>query len=247
MGPLPTLLLWLGPINIILAVFNMVPGFPLDGGRVLRSIFWAVSRDLRSSTRWASWIGQAIAWLLIVAGISMVFGISIPFFGRGLISGLWLAFIGWFLNNAAVQSYRQVVLEDMLEGIPVATLMRPNALTVPPTLTISNLVYEHIMGTDERSFPVVEGDRLLGIVSIEDVRKVPRDRWETTQVADAMTPADRLAVATPRQDVAQALMELTGRDVRQMPVVQEGRLVGMLRRVDIMRWLQLHSEFAARS
>ncbi len=246
LAPLPTLLLWLGPVNIILAVFNLIPGFPLDGGRVLRSILWAASNNLRGATRWASWIGQAIAWFMIVAGISMAFGVRLPFLGGGLIGGLWLAFIGWFLNNAAVQSYRQVVLEDMLEGIPVSTLMRLNAATVPPTITISSLVYDHIMGSDERSFPVVDGDRLLGIVSLQDVREIPRDRWDTTTVSEAMTPADKLAVATPREDVTQAFMDLTGRDVRQMPVIQEGRLVGMLRRGDIMKWLQLHSEFAPR-
>ncbi|MCL4486968.1 MAG: site-2 protease family protein [Chloroflexi bacterium] len=247
LGPISTLLLWLGPINIVLAIFNMVPGFPLDGGRVLRSILWAASHNLRLATRWASWIGQAVAWLLILAGISMVFGVQLPLFGTGLIGGLWLAFIGWFLNNAAVQSYRQVVLEDILEGVPVETLMRSDIASVPPEMPISDLVYTHIMGSEERSFPVVDGEGcLVGIVSLGDVRKVPRDEWGTRTVSQIMTPEEKLAVATPREDAAAALNDLTGDDVRQMPVVQEGRLVGMLRRVDIMRWLQLHSEFAAR-
>lgn len=246
LGPVPTLLLWLGPVNIILAIFNMVPGFPLDGGRVLRSILWAVSRNLRLATRWASWIGQAIAWLFIAAGISMVFGVQLPFFGTGLVGGLWLAFIGWFLNNAAAQSYRQLVLEDLLDGVPVSMLMRSDAPSVPPYLTLSDLVYDHIMGSDERSFPVLDGDRLVGIVSLGDVRKVPREQWPSTTVAQVMTPADQLAVATPREEVSEALNDLTGHDVRQMPVVQEGKLVGVLRRGDIMRWLQLHSEFAPR-
>jgi len=131
LDPISTLLLWLGPINIILAIFNMVPGFPLDGGRVLRSIFWSITNDLRKATRWATWVGQAIAWLFILAGISMVFGARIPFFGTGAFSGLWLIFIGWFLNNAAVQAYQQVVVKDILEGIPVSRLMRPDTPTVP--------------------------------------------------------------------------------------------------------------------
>jgi Zn-dependent protease len=245
LGPLATLLLWLGPINIVLGIFNLIPGFPLDGGRVLRSLLWAATNSLRRATRWASWIGQGIAWLFILAGVAMVFGLRLPFFGTGLISGLWLAFIGWFLNNAAVQSYQQVVVEDLLEGVPVARLMRANAPTVAPTATIGSLVYDHVMGTDERAFPVMDADRLVGMVCLEDVRKVPRDAWETTTVQQIMTPADQLATVTPREEATDALRQLSQRDVRQLPVVQDGRLVGMLRRRDILKWLQLHSEMAA--
>ena len=246
LGPIPTLLLWLGTINVILAIFNMVPGFPLDGGRVLRSIFWALSHNLRRATRWASWIGQAIAWLFIVMGISMIFGADLPFFGTGIIGGIWLAFIGWFLNNAAIQSYRQVVVEDLLEGVPVANLMRPEALSVPPNLTLNALVYDYIMNTDERAFPVLDGDRLVGLVSLMDVRNTPREQWDTTTVSQIMTPADKLTVATPREDASQALSDFASRDIRQIPVVQEGRLVGMLRRTDVMRYLQLQTEMATR-
>ncbi len=241
LNPVETLLLWLGPINIILAVFNMVPGFPLDGGRVLRSILWALTNNLRRATHWAAIVGQLIAWGFILIGISMVFGVNVPLFGTGLVGGIWLAFIGWFLNNAAQQSYRQVVLEDMLEGIPVSTLMRPNSVTVPPNIPISQLVDEYIMNSDERGFPVLDGEHLVGMVSLGDVRKVPRAEWDTTTVAQIMTPEEKLTVATPREDVSQALNDIASRDVRQVPVVQEGRLVGMLRRADIMRWLQLHT------
>jgi Zn-dependent protease len=246
LDPLSTLLLWLGPINILLGVFNLIPGFPLDGGRVLRSILWAANRNLRRATQWASWVGQAIAWILIVAGISMIFGVWLPFFGTGFISGLWLAFIGWFLNNAAVQSYEQVVVEDLLGGVTVAQVMHANSPTVPPDIPVSSLVHDHILGTDERAFPVVDNDRLVGLVCIEDVRKVPRDKWDTTTVGEIMTPASQLVVATPREEASAALDDLARRDVNQLPVVQDGRLVGTLRRRDIMRWLQLHSELTGR-
>ena len=247
LDPLSTLLLWLGPINIVLGIFNLVPGFPLDGGRVLRSILWGATNNLRRATQWASWVGQAIAWVFIASGILMVFNVPVPFFGSGQVGGLWLAFIGWFLNNAAVQSYRHVVVEDLLGGVPVAQLMRTNAPTVPPNIPVSSLVHDHIMGTDERAFPVVDNDRLVGIVCIEDVRKSPRAEWDTTAVNRIMTPASQLAIATPRQDAGDALNELAIRDVNQLPVVQDGRLVGMLRRRDIMRWLQLHSELAGKT
>lgn len=246
LDPISTLLLWLGPINLALAIFNMVPGFPLDGGRVLRSILWAGMHNLRRATRVASWVGQGVAWLFIIIGVSMIFGVQVPFFGTGFIGGLWLAFIGWFLNNAAVQSYRQIVMEDVLEGIPVQNLMRPNAVSVPPSMPLGTLVDDYFINTDESAFPVLEQDRLVGLVSLADVRKVPRGDWHRTTVAQVMTPVDKLMVATPREDASHALSDLSSRDVRQIPVVQEGRLVGMLRRADILRYLQLHHGLAAR-
>jgi Zn-dependent protease/CBS domain-containing protein len=241
LGPLPTLLLWLGPINIVLALFNLVPGFPLDGGRVLRSLLWAATGSLRRATRWAAAVGQAVAWVFIITGIAMIFGVEVPFFGTGLISGLWLAFIGWFLNSAAVESYRRVMVDDLLEGVPVARLMRSEAPTVPPNLPINRLVDEYVLKTDERAFPVVDGDRLVGLVCLEDVRKVPRESWDRTLTSQIMTPATDLTLTTPREDASQALHKLGQRDVRQIPVVQDGHLVGMLRRRDVLRWLQLQS------
>jgi Zn-dependent protease/CBS domain-containing protein len=244
LGMLPTLLLWLGSINVILGIFNMIPGFPLDGGRVLRSILWAVVGSLRLATRWASGVGQAIAWLMIIGGISMAFGMQIPFFGTGFVSGLWLAFIGWFLNSASVQSYQQVVVHDILEGVPVARMMRSNPPSCSADCSVSRLVHEHIMGTDDHTFPVLDNGRLLGIVTLEDVRKVSHDAWDTTTVREIMTPADQLTVVTPDEDAAEALNKLTQRDVGQMPVLRNGQLVGLLRRQDIIKWLQLHAESA---
>lgn len=245
LDPLTTVLVWLGSINIMLAVFNLIPGFPLDGGRVLRSLFWAATGSLRQATRWASWVGQAVALIFIVAGVAQIFGAELPFFGSGLIGGFWLAFVGWFLNSAAIQSYQQVVLQDQLAGIPVARLARPEVPAVPPDATVAELIYGWLMHTGERAFPVVEGDRLVGMVCLEDVREVPREAWETTPVRAIMTPADQLATASPQEDLAKAFEELARRDVGQLPVVQGGRLVGMLRRRDIARWLEVQSWQAA--
>jgi Zn-dependent protease/CBS domain-containing protein len=241
LNPLATLLLWLGPINLLVGLFNLIPGFPLDGGRVLRSLLWAITHNLRRATRWASAVGQGVAWLMIAAGIAMVFGLDLPILGTGLISGLWLAFIGWFLNNAAAQSYQQVVIEDALDGVPVVQLMRTNPPAVPATISVGSLVQDYIMGTDDQSFPVMDGDQLAGIVTLEDVQKVPHAQWAATPVRQIMTPADKMVEVTPDEDAAEAMRELTERDVRQLPVVSDGRLVGMLRRRDIARWLQLHS------
>jgi Zn-dependent protease/CBS domain-containing protein len=246
LDPFSTMLLWLGSVNLMLAVFNLIPGFPLDGGRVLRSALWAASGDLRRATRWASWVGQAVAWLFILAGVAMVFGARVPVFGTGLIGGLWLIFIGWFLNGAALQSYRQVVVQDLLAGVPVARLARTNVPTVAPEASVDALMHEYILATDERALPVVQNERLIGLVCLEDVRKIPRETWMSTTAGQIMTPVSQLAVAAPEEDVADVLMRLAERDVGQLPVLRGGRFMGMLRQRDIVRWLELQSHQHAR-
>ena len=145
LDPLSTMLLWLGPINIIIGLFNLIPGFPLDGGRVLRSILWAAMDNFRRATRWATAIGQGFGWLMILAGIAMVFGANIPVLGTGIGNGIWFAFIGWFLVSAAAQSYQQVIIEDMLEGVPVIRLMREPVPAISPNLPLSALLYDYVM------------------------------------------------------------------------------------------------------
>ena len=245
LDPLSTMLLWLGPINILLALFNLIPGFPLDGGRVLRSILWAVTKNFRLATRWATAVGQGFGWLMILAGIAMIFGTTLPVLGTGTLNGMWLAFIGWFLVQAASQSYQQVIVEDMLEGVPITRLMREPAPAVPPDLPISALVYDHIMQGDERAFPVVDADRLLGMVYIENLRELDRSTWDKTTVRQVMVPQNELEVVTPREDAMDAFQKLAQKEMRQIPVVQNGRLIGILRRRDILRWLQVRSEMMA--
>jgi CBS domain-containing protein len=153
---------------------------------------------------------------------------------------VWTAFIGWFLYGAAASSTAQVMLSGLLEGVPVSRLMKHQPATIDVDLPVERLVDDHFMSTAERAFPVVDGDRLLGIVTLEDVRKVPREAWQTTRVGDAMTSTPHLVVATPDESAATALTKLTNRDVEQLPVVDgDGRLLGMLRRRDILRWLEL--------
>ena len=235
LDPLTTLLLWLGPINILVGLFNLIPGLPLDGGRILRSILWAITHNLRRATHWASVVGQALAWLMIVLGVAMIFGVRVPFFGTGFISGLWLAFIGWFLNSAAAQSYQQVVIEDILAGVPVSQLMRADSLAVPDAISIGDLVQNYMMGIEDQSVPVVSGGQLVGLVTVEEVRKVPHQKWAMTTVAQIMTPADKIVEVTPDEDVVEALRELTQHEAAQLPVVRNGQMIGMVRRRDIAR------------
>jgi Zn-dependent protease len=242
LGAGQTLLLWLGSINIALGIFNLIPGFPLDGGRVLRSIFWASTDNFIKATRWASIAGHIVAWTMILSGVAMIFGVEIPFLGTGFVNGLWLAFIGWFLNNAASRSYQRVVVQDVLEGVTVAEMMRPNPPTVSQNLSVRELVHDYVMQEDDYAFPVMKGNDLIGLVTLQDIRDVSRDRWDDTTVGEIMTPAEELITVTTDGDASDALLRLTQREFRQLPVMENGSFAGLVRRRDIIKWLQLHSE-----
>lgn len=247
LGPAATLLLWLGQINIVLAIFNLVPGFPLDGGRVLRAALWGFTGDLKRATRWASLFGQAFAWLLIGSGIAMLLGLTVPVFGSGPVSGIWLAFIGWFLNNAALMSYRQLLTREALEDVPASRLMVTRFASVAPDTTVEALVEEHALASGQSAFPVVDSGRLLGIVSLRDLEKVQRARRMELTARDVMTSRERLGAVGPDDDALEVLDVLARRDVRQVPVLEGERVVGLVRREDVLRWLALHGQPASRS
>jgi len=242
LGPVATLLLWLGPVNIILGLFNLVPGFPLDGGRVLRAILWGITGNLRRATRWASLMGQAFAWYLMISGFLMILGQRVPIFGLGFANGIWLALIGWFLNNAALLSYRQLVVRESLEDVPVSRLMRSSFVVVDPDMPLSTLVDEYLMHSDQRAFPVLKDDRFVGLACLHDIRKVDREAWPRTMVSDIMTPISDLIQVSPKQDAADALAILSDRNVNQLPVVENGTLRGLIRREDILKWLSLYGD-----
>lgn len=241
LGPLATLLFWLAPINVVLGLFNLVPGFPLDGGRILRAVMWAMSGDLHRATHWASLAGRAFAWLLVSAGLLMILGIEVPLFGGGLINGLWLAFIGWYLNNAALLSYRELLLRESLEHVSVSNLMLTRFVRVAPSMRIDALVDEQVMTSGQRVFPVEADGRLVGMVSLRDLRKRPRDQWHDVTVGNVMTPAQELATIGPDAPAFEALATLAGRELGQLPVMRGERLIGLLRREDILKWLSLHA------
>ena len=241
LDPARTLLMWLGQINIILALFNLVPAFPLDGGRVLRAILWGVTHDLRRATRWASSLGQAFAWLLIGAGIAMVLGFSVPILGGGLINGIWLAFIGWFLNNAALVSYRQLLTHEILQDVPVARVMLTRFEAVPPQLPLETLVEAYMQRSDQRAFPVVSAnDEFMGMVFQHDIERLSPEQRRTLTVRDVLHPPEKIVGVRPEEDVLEVLNLLANRDLNQVPVLEKGHMVGLVRRADILRWLALH-------
>lgn len=241
LGPLKTIFVWLGSVNILLGFFNLIPGFPLDGGRVLRSILWGLTHDLVKATRWASWVGQFVAWVLIAAGISMIFGTRIPFLGTGVFNGMWIVFMGWFLQNAASQSYRRILVQDILEDIPVKRMMLTDVPAVPANMTAEALVNDHIVGSDNREFIVSENEEPVGLVTIDDIRKLAPDIRHDTPVREIMTPSKQLEVVTPEANVSEAFDRLQNQEIHQLLVMHGNKIVGLLRRKDILRWLELQS------
>ena len=231
----PAIAFWLGLINVFLAGFNLVPGFPLDGGRVLRSLLWWRSGNIRSATRTASNIGRGVGYLFIFAGIWLIF------LGNWF-NGLWLAFIGWFLENAAVGSYRQLALRDMLQGHKVSEVMTRECLTVSPGLTIEQLVNEHILAFGRRCFPVSADGTVLGLVTIHNVRTVPRDRWNSTTVKEVMVPLESTKWVKPDQDLSTILGMLTEGDINQVPVVENKNIIGMVSRDNLLSFVSVRGE-----
>ncbi len=226
---------WLGWTNVVLAVFNLIPGFPLDGGRVLRAILWWQKRDLRRATRIASNAGRGVGYIFIFIGILLVFQGFWP-------NGLWLALIGWFMESAAVSSYRQVALQDILQGHTASEVLTRECSTVPPGLTIQQLVNERILTTGGRCFPVVAGDRALGLITLHDVRAIPRDLWNTKTVSDAMIPLEKAEPVSPQEDLSKVMQILTEKDIEQIPVVEDGRIVGTVGRDNLLAFVKLRTD-----
>lgn len=245
LGPVASLLMWLGPVNILLGVFNMVPGFPLDGGRVLRALLWGATHDLRLATRWASRGGQGVGLLLMATGLAMMLGLHVPVFGSGVANGLWLAFVGWFLTTMAQMSYRQLLLRESLVDVPVRRLMQTQFTRIDPLIRIRKLVDEQLMPSGQRAFPVEVDGSFLGMVSLADLRKCDSSKWASTTVAEVMTPAAALVTADPGQSALAALELLGRRDLNQLPVIENDALIGLLRREDLVRWLSLHAATGA--
>jgi Zn-dependent protease/CBS domain-containing protein len=245
LGPLTTLFFWAGNVNIILAIFNLVPAYPLDGGRVLRAFIWAFSGSITTATIRAAASGQIFGWFLIAVGIAMILGVPVPIFGAGLVGGLWLMFIGWFIHRAAVMSQHQASAQHALAGVSARDVMRREFSTVGPDLTLDALVEDYLLPRGQRGYPVVANGRLVGIVSFEDVRRVPRPEWPARRVQDVMTGADRLVTVGIDEDGFKALTELAQRGLNQVPVVEGGRVVGLLHREDILRWMSLYGPSGA--
>jgi Zn-dependent protease/CBS domain-containing protein len=231
-GPLAATLSYLAIANLFLGVFNLLPGFPLDGGRVLRSVVWKITGSATRATRIATVVGQIVAFLFILYGIWL-------FFNGAAFSGIWLGFIGWFMLSAAQAARTQVALEETFHGVTAAQVMKPDPMTVPANISLQKLVDEYFLPQGLRSALVMQGNQLAGLISLSDIRHVPRDQWPQTPVGFSMTPIERLQIASPQQSLKEILPMMISRDINQLPVVQDGRLVGVLSRDAIIRTLEV--------
>jgi Zn-dependent protease/CBS domain-containing protein len=226
---------WLGYINVALGAFNLIPGFPLDGGRVLRSLIWARNHDLRRSTRIASNAGRVVGFLFIFGGIFIIF-----FFGL-LFQGIWLALIGWFLESAAVGSYQQLLMQEMLKGHVASEIMSSDCAIIPPDMTIDHLVNGNILTSGRRCFPVASGSQIMGLMTLHNVKEVPREQWSTETVKEAMTPFDKLKWVRPDEELSSVLRILTQDDINQVPVVQDNKIIGMVSRENLLNFVHVRS------
>ncbi|MFQ5343398.1 MAG: site-2 protease family protein [Anaerolineae bacterium] len=226
---------YLGRINLMLALFNLIPGFPLDGGRVLRAVLWQYAGSFRQATRRATSVGQGVAFLFIL------FGVGQMFFGQFL-NGLWIAFIGWFLNNASDATRQQATLQESLAGVTVRDVMTRECPTISGELRLDSLVNQHILGSARRCFFVAEEGGLRGLITLHNIKSVPQDRWDEVTAGQIMTPVNALLWARPDEDVLALLRRMDQADVNQVPVVESGRLAGMITRENLLRYIRLRSE-----
>jgi Zn-dependent protease/CBS domain-containing protein len=224
---------YLAAINLTLGIFNLIPAFPLDGGRVFRSIIWAYTHNYDKATRIAAGIGQGFGYLFIAGGVA--FMLLVP---GGFLSGLWLAFIGWFLNNAAVQSYQQVTLKNALSGVTVETVMTSDFPHVNPNSTIDEFVHDYLLRYDYAVFPVTEDDNLLGTITVNEVRNVPRDHWQTVTVRELAKPVDQDKIIDENDDAFDALTHMASGDDRRLLVMHEGKLKGMVTQDSIVHLIR---------
>ncbi|MEW5976760.1 MAG: site-2 protease family protein [Acidobacteriota bacterium] len=223
--------LWLGQMNLALAVFNLIPGFPLDGGRILRSIIWAVSGNFHTASKAATTMGRIVAYLFIIGGI--ITALQSDFF-----SGLWIGFIGWFLLNAAQQSYAHAVLINSLVGIRASDLMTRDCPRVAAKLSLNEFVNDYLFRTGRHCFLVMDQDLFQGIITLHEVNKIPRERWNEVMLSEVMVRLENLRWVTPQQDVLQILESMDRENINQVPVIEEGRLLGMVGRQEILHVLQ---------
>ncbi len=231
--------LYLAIANTFLLGFNLLPGLPLDGGRVLRAIIWRVTGSLKRATYIASITGQALAGLMIILGLVTIL------FAKQIVTGLWLIFIALFLRQAAEASYRQGTMKRALRGATVADAMTRDVVTVSPAITLTALVDEHFLHHHFICYPVVEGDRTLGLVSIKDVKHVPRERWTEMHVGDILTLLSSENTLASTDGIPSAMRKLAASGFGRLPVVDHGRLVGIVTRGDIMRNLEIRSDLSS--
>lgn len=227
---------YLAFINGALGFFNLLPGFPLDGGRVLRAIVWGRSNSIVRATKVAASVGSIIAYLMIGIGLVSVF-----FFG--LLGAIWYVLIGLFLKSAAEGSYQAMLADRALRNVDAAAVMQPPSTPIEASMTVQQLVDERLLRAAERAYLVGTDGHVVGLVTASDITRLPRDQWARTPVGNVMVPAERVRTVTPRTDLVEAMRLMQQYDIHQLPVLDDGRLVGMLTRADVLRQVEVRMRF----
>lgn len=227
--------IWLARINFLVATFNLVPGFPLDGGRLFRAVAWRFTGSFRRASQVAAFAGQLVAFGLIGWGILTVMG-------GNVVGGMWFAFIGWFLQNAAAHTYAEADLREMLRDVTVAQAMTADCRRIEAGASLERIVREEVLGAGRRCFTVTEGGRLTGLLTLHEIKAVPQARWALVTVREVMTPAEKVATVEPQADLLSALEKMDDADVAQLPVLAAGELAGMIGREQILHYIRVRGE-----
>ncbi len=226
---------YLGMINLYLALFNLAPAFPLDGGRILRAVLWGWKGSLRRATRISSRIGSGFGVALIIFAVMQVLG-------GNFVGGMWLALIGMFIRGAARMSYRQLVTRRVLEGEPLQRFMTRDPVSVKPDLSISTFVDDYVYRHHHKLYPVTAGPKLLGCVSTAQLKELPREKWDRTKVGDIALECTDANTVGPGADAVEALSRMNRGRRSRLLVVEEGRLLGMITLKDLLAFLSLKIE-----
>jgi len=222
---------YLTRLNLILGIFNLIPGFPMDGGRVLRSIIWGKKKDYFYATQKASSVGRGIALFLIFFGLFSIF--------TGGSGGIWLMFIGWFLYSAAQASYQQATLQEILSGIKVKDIMVREMQTLDPSISLDEAVDRYFLRFGYGGFPVMDQGRFLGILTLKEVKNVPRQDWGRVKVSDVYVPHERRWEVSPEADVMKALELMIKEDKGRIVVTEKDKIIGLITRNGIARYVQI--------
>jgi Zn-dependent protease/predicted transcriptional regulator len=222
-------------INIVLGIFNLLPAFPVDGGRILRGSIWKRTKDLYRSTVTATRVSEYLSFLMIGAGLVTLF------FGN-FVEGLWIIFLGWFIKSGAEQSLRQTLVGEVLSGVRVEDIMTKNVLTIPPDITVQELISDFFLVHRHGGYPVVENGHILGLVTMQCVRAIPKERRENVTVRTAMVPCERMVTVGPAISALDAMNIMARKNIGRLLVLEKGSLVGILTRGDLMRTVRVKQQ-----
>ncbi len=230
------LLTYVAQVNLILAIFNMVPAFPMDGGRVLRALIWRFRGDFQNATKIAASMGGLFGYFLIFTGIFFVMS-------GNIINGVWFAFIGWFINQASQASYQQMVMSNIFDEIKISEFMTANVTAVDYHISVQELVDNYFYQFKFNSFPVKRFEEVIGVVNLDRAKNIPKEEWNQTTVGGITTPLEDNLVVSPNDTVSKAMTKIFSNSIGRVLVMEQGALTGIVSRTDILNYLRIHNQF----